>query len=220
MREPLKATLSAFADALERRTQLNVRTHIPCRVLSYDANKQRVEIELGTVEVAKNQDGSETVAAPIVLPSVPILFPGTADSYINFPIEAGDTGMALICDRSIAAWRTDGKAHPPSLPGLHNLADAVFVPGLRHDGSPLPKATMGGMVLESASIQLGAGAVSPAVLGTAMQTLWDAMVVYINAHTHSVPGVTVGPTAVTSGPPASPLVSSMAPTLSDKVFVE
>lgn len=220
MPDPIQANLRDFARAVEREAQLSVRTMIPAKVLAYSAAKQQVKVELGTIEVRKHQDGTETEQAPVVLEKVPVMHTGDLTSYIVHPIAAESHGMVLICDRSLAAWRTDGNAHAPSLPQLHNLADAVFLPGLRPDPSPLPVASMGGMALEAATIQLGAGATQPALLGSLFTALWTAMVAYMNSHTHPVPGVTPGLGATVSSPPSSPLVSNPNPLLSSKVFVE
>jgi hypothetical protein len=215
---PITADPGVFADAIQRRTELAIRTMQPAKVLAYNPATQRVKIELGFIEVRRHQDGTETEQAPVVLENVPALQLGDPTSYLVHPIAVGSHGMALVCDRSLAAWRTDGKAHAPSLPQTHNLADIVFLPGLTPDPSPLPPASMGGMALEATTIQLGAAATplqgaarvgDPVAINAVLATLLGQLVAAVN---------TLAPGSVT--PTAIPPTAGNILTGSTKVFVQ
>jgi hypothetical protein len=233
MQDPLKPTLTTFRKSIVREARLGIRTMQPAKIVTYSDVTSTATIELAHQTVERGKDGNTEVSrAPYVLQNVPVLQLGGDDAYLRMPIVPGSTGLALISDRSIAAWRVDGNSHPPPMPHTHNLGDCVFLAGVRADSNPLPPATMGGAVLEAAAIQLGIGATQAAVLGNIMDTLWSQLVTYVTTHTHAVaalpaPGVppanlivTLPPT-ILAGTPFVPLPpNTISPALSDKVFVE
>lgn len=224
--DPLPPTLGTFKRRIIRETQLRTRTLQPAKVVSYDDLTSTATIELAHQLVEKGRDGNTEIARqPFLIRNCPVIQLGGSDAYIRFPIAAGSTGLALVSDRSIAAWRTDGKAHPPPSPMLHNLGDCIFLAGVRADNDPLPPATMGGALIEAQAIQLGAAAVDAALLGTLFGTMWDALTNALKAHTHPVPGVTPGPGATTSSPSADltaaiNLIPPISNAQSTKVFIE
>jgi len=155
----LNPTLSTLVDAIVRDVMLRIRTHAPARVISYAAGPPAlVKVEVSPQQVERDEDGNEGAREPYVLADVPVWHLGDAVSYVNHPVQTGATGMLLVCDRSIGGWRSDGGAHPPPAPWLHNLGECVFLPGFRPDSAGLVPATMGGTVVESTTIQLGVAA--------------------------------------------------------------
>lgn len=66
---------------------------------------------------------------------VPVVMPRGAAFRIAYPVQVGDTGLVLVADRSLDAWLAgDGSAADPNDTRAHDLADAVFIPGLVPDG--------------------------------------------------------------------------------------
>lgn len=160
MQDPLKPTFTTFRKSIVREARLGIRTMQPAKIVTYEDATSTATIELAHQTVERGKDGNtEVLRAPYVLQNVPVLQLGGDDAYLRMPIVPGSTGLALISDRSIAAWRVDGNSHPPPMPHTHNLGDCVFLAGVRADSNPLPPATMGGAVLEAAAIQLGVGAI-------------------------------------------------------------
>ena len=50
---------------------------------------------------------------------------------VRYPIQPGDLGLAIFADRSLDSWMADdGSPTDPVLARLHNITDAIFVPGL------------------------------------------------------------------------------------------
>lgn len=233
MQDPLKPTLTTFRKSIVREARLGIRTMQPAKVVTYNDVMSTATIELAHQTVERGKDGNTEVSrAPYVIQDVPVVQLGGDDAYLRMPIVPGSTGLALISDRSIAAWRTDGNSHPPPMPHTHNLGDCVFLAGVRADSNPLPPATMGGAVLEAAAIQLGVGATQAAVLGNIMDTLWSQLVTYVTTHTHAVaalPSVGTPPPLISTLPPSiapagSPFLplppNTISTALSNKVFVE
>lgn len=157
--DPLTPTLTTFRKRIVREARLKIRTLQPAKIIAYDDVTSTATIELAHQLVEKGRDGNTEIARPAFeLRNVPVIQLGGQDAYLRLPIAVGSTGLALISDRCIAAWRVDGDAHPPPMPHTHGLGDAIFLAGVRADSNPLPPATMGGALLEAPTIQLGTGA--------------------------------------------------------------
>lgn len=156
MVKKLKPTLRTFTEEENHQTRLQVRTIIPARVLSYSTATQRAEIELSTQTVLELPDGTTDQRPALIIPNVPVSWPASGTGYMHFDLKKGDTGLALVCDRSNARWRQDGEAHAPAFPSLHNLADCMFLPGVRADNNPLSPPPASGTTVEGESVNLGA----------------------------------------------------------------
>ena len=180
----LNPTLSTLVDAIVRDVMLRIRTHAPARVISYAAGPPAlVKVEVSPQQVERDEDGNEGAREPYVLADVPVWHLGDAVSYVNHPVQTGATGMLLVCDRSIGGWRSDGGAHPPPAPWLHNLGECVFLPGFRPDSAGIAPATMGGAVVESTTIQLGVAAALGAARVTDPTVATAALIAYFTAIT-------------------------------------
>lgn len=221
-----RPTLASFRDMIIRETMLRIRTVVPARVLEYhDGPPSTVKLEISAQQVERDQDGNEGVRQPFVFDDVPVWQMGGVQNYIRVPLQTGDEGVILVCDRSIGSWRTDGLAHPPPAPWLHNLGECFFLPGFRPDTPAFqpPPATMDGMVVEAEKIQLGAGALptqnaarkSDPVISTVAFNLWvNQVTLAINA---LAPGSVTPPLAVS--PPGQFPVGEISDG-SSKTFIE
>lgn len=126
---------------------MDLRVAMPCRVEKY--NKDRQEVDVQPLIKKKYRKDDEVASLPII-PSVPVHFPSAdgGNAYISLPIKAtiperrdpetgeiilGDLGFVIVCDRSIEKWKSSetGKEVLPEDVRIHNLTDAIFIPGLR-----------------------------------------------------------------------------------------
>jgi hypothetical protein len=221
----LKPNLKTLSDAIIRETMVQMRTVVPARVLDYhDGPPSTVKLEISAQQVERDRDGDEGVRLPIILDDVPVWQFGGATSYIRTPLETGDQGVILVCDRSIGSWRADGQAHPPPAPWIANLGECVFLPGFRPDAAvfqpPIPSKM--GLVIEAQAIQIGATAEQAAILGNLFGTMWDTLLDLVQSHTHPVPSFGESGTSLAlvnplTGIPSIPAISTAQST---KVFVE
>ena len=108
---------------LLRGFQTQINTCVPCVVDSVRGD--RVDIALNVLRVFGNE-----VQDQLIVFDVPVVYPGAGDFNISFPINKGDTGIALFSQRSIDAW-LESKTTKPNNTRLHDLSDAMFLPGLR-----------------------------------------------------------------------------------------
>ena len=119
---PLEAQLAHYVQEGHKR----LRVAFPAAVASIEGD-QTVDLQpLLKVRYA----GQEPSTMP-QLKSVPVVMPQGGDWRISMPLAVGDTGLALVTDRSLDAWLAGkGGVTDPNDTRTHHLADAVFIPGL------------------------------------------------------------------------------------------
>ena len=104
-----------------------VNTAIPARILSYDPATQSAEIQ--PLIKRRYKDGQVIDRAPIT--GVPVVFPAAGGGIITFPVQEGDTVLAIFSQRSIDRWvRGDGEPVDPGDNRKHDISDAMAIPGL------------------------------------------------------------------------------------------
>lgn len=155
---------------LRRGIELDLRVCAPGHVTAYNPTTQTATIQLANLPVKYVED-EEVVQPPIVLPDVPVCWPGSAFGYITTPLVAGDTGIVLFSDRCLAAWRKLGIPTDPINGRAHNLGDGMFVPGLRPKTAPItPPTDLTATVVEGLLVSLGRGATQFGLRGTSIAT--------------------------------------------------
>lgn len=125
----IQATMiSAFDSQMD-----NVFTNIPCIVVAVrdDLNGQLVDIQ-PTIN-QKFQDG--TVKEYPTIGGVPVSFQVSKKSGFTFPIEVGDTGMAIFSMRNMDGWKGgNGRPSSPTNFAKMDKSDAIFLPGIQPPG--------------------------------------------------------------------------------------
>jgi hypothetical protein len=116
---------------------MDLRVALPCRVHNY--NKDRQEVDLQPLIKKQYRQDDEIVSMPII-PSVPVHFQSSdgGNAFISLPIKVDDLGFCIVCDRSIDKWLSGtGQEVLPNDNRIHDLTDAIFIPGLRPFQNPL-----------------------------------------------------------------------------------
>lgn len=166
-------------------------TALPARVVAYEAESQRVQVQPAPAD----EDG----ALP-VLPGVPVVFPGGAGAAVVWPIKAGDTGLVVFCSRSIQRWLASADEGDPQSTRHHHLGDAVFLPGLRTAGGVLTSVSATNLEVREPTgggILVGQGAtLAAARTGDAVTVSNAAWLMWFNA-IGTVLGVPPPPSAPT-----------------------
>ncbi len=104
-------------------------TSAPAIVLSvYGAGeKQMVDIQLVVNRVLRS--GASESLPPIG--GVPVIFPGSLTSQLSFPINVGDTVLAVFCQSDIENFKLgNGRPLNAKTERRHHINDAVAIPGL------------------------------------------------------------------------------------------
>ncbi len=177
------------------------RVHVgfAARVVSYARVTQTVTVQ---PIVRGRHRTAEDISESYILPQitrVPVAFPQGSGGSITWPLANGDTGLCVVMERSHDEWAATGNADCiPQDRRRFDLTDAVFYPGLSSPADPLTEVDPTAMVVAAGALKLGSKtAAQPFVLGTALQTLF-------NAHTHGTPAGPSGPPTQLMGAPVSP----------------
>lgn len=186
------------ADLLSRASAAavaGVNVQLPATIVSYDADEQRATIQL-VPSFRRTVRGSVTLYRPPPIPNVPVAFMGGGggDYSDTWPLQAGDMGLAMFCDRSIDEWLSTGASGTePQSDRRHDITDAVFLPAARPFADPVPAAGLdaSARVIRAPLLKLGSSAASDFVALASLvqqeiQALWTAL----QTHTHG--GVTTG----------------------------
>ncbi len=185
-----RATLEDLLRIWRRSIELELRVSAPARVVTYDAATQRATVQLEFLPVAYVGD-DEVPQAPILIPGAAVRWLGGSLGYVTTPLVPGDTGHVVFSDRCLSVWLQQGAPVDPLNSRTHDLADAVFEPGLRNSTNAItPPTDLTATVVEGPLVKLGATAQA----GTGAIALAQAL------HTYLVAVITAGvPTATDGG---------------------
>lgn len=228
--------LDGLLRASARKLRKDIRTHEPATVKSYDPETRRVTCTVDALPVirmldpsrrpenALEVDGDIAVLKPIELRDIRVVWPRTKAGFLTFPLVAGDTGILHISSRSLARWYAEGKPVDPVLGVTHQLADAVFTPGVQPDTDPWGPTDQEATVLHGEIIKLGEDAEQGAALGQTLAEFLSDLKTWLDSHTHGytdvgTPLITTPP--VSAPPPGMPDPSPSVPDVeSDTVLIE
>lgn len=118
----LSGAFKMLIEAVKKETE----NSLPCRVVSVNAERTRVTVEPMIKIVGR--DTSQVDRAEIK--GLPVFTMGGGDTFISFPIKAGDFGWIDASDRDISLFlQSYGKSEP--LTGRkHSFSDARFIPDI------------------------------------------------------------------------------------------
>lgn len=134
----------ALALAIKRRL-LNLHTMLPAIVDSYDAAKQTITAQPAIRRILA--DGSEQ-PLPLCV-DIPVVFPGSGDFWLTFPVEPGDECLLVFAERSIDFWYQEGGVQNPSEFRMHDLSDAFAIVGINSQPNKLSNVQTDGAELRT-----------------------------------------------------------------------
>ena len=193
-----------------RANQVELNTCMPAIVEEYDAATQKATVRLAFKRL--RADTKELVSRALV-GDVPIVFPRIGGRGVVFPIAQGDPVMIIFSQRSLDTWLSNGGEIDLRDTRLHNVNDAIAVPGLDHipiDPQPVSDATE----LRGDKILIGNTSTSdePMVLGNELNTNLSDLV---SAIEDLIALITTGQTLGTAADPISgplPVTSTIVTT--------
>lgn len=89
-----------------------------------------VQIALKKI-VGESADGTRTYEERPILLKVPVVILYGGNSYMSFPITAGDNCLVVFNDREIDNWWSKGGVQNTTTKRAHDIADAMAIVGLR-----------------------------------------------------------------------------------------
>ena len=223
-----QTSLAQTFSVLQTQLRRSLWTALPGRVQSFDPSKQAADVEPLIHDTWEGEDGTSQTGPLPVIPSVPVCFPGSGGWRVTFPVSKGDTGLLIVCSRSIDRWLSEGGSVDPRDDRTHDLSDAVFVPGLTDFAHPIDPfksdrmtlGQIGGPQIHISKLKTQVGTddpadLEPAMLGNTATTFLSQMRAWILAHTHPIPSGSTSPPAP-GVPPLPPLPTLISQTVEVK----
>lgn len=166
---------AAIIDAAIARQLASVRVMLPGRVESYDASSWKANVQPLVMETYLDGGIRQPAQVLPVCTDVPVIFPGSGDQRITFPIKRGDLVTLAFCSSSIDRLLAgDGDVVDPQDDRHHHLSDAVAFPGFFTFGDVPTSAPTSAMVLHADQIKLGGPSAAQALIkGTAYRAAED-----------------------------------------------
>lgn len=119
-----------------RSNQLELNTCMPGIVKAYDAATQTASVQPSFKRMRLD---TKEFTSRAVIDDVPIVFPISNGKGVVFPIAVGDPVMIVFSQRSLDTWLDNGGEIDLQDTRLHNVNDAIAIPGLDHAPiSPAP----------------------------------------------------------------------------------
>lgn len=203
----MKESLDQIATNAATQATQRVRVALPATIIAYDHPRATVRVDVRTpfFDLSDDEDADDPPIAYETEPpiyDVPVAFYAGGGVAVRFRPLPGDTGVLLVCHRSIDEW-LNGNSLPtqPARLTRFDLSDAVFLPGLRSFADPLDEAPENALVFDGDEFRLGGNAASEFLArADRVEARLAAIEDAFNAHVHTA----TGPTAPTTTPVAVP----------------
>lgn len=101
--------------------------------LHLDKNQVDVKPSLQRKDIATGAYYEDTV-----IKGVPFKFSKAGNDYVTMPIKVGDTGWLSFAQRDITSWKKKGNDQRIPTERFLDRDDAVFFPGICHEGNAIP----------------------------------------------------------------------------------
>ena len=185
----------------------DVHTALPGRVEKYEARKQKADVKPLLKRTIIAEGGEEIIEEMPIIRDVPVVFPRAGGFFISFPIQKDDYVLLIFNERSIDKFVTgDGGVPDPVDLRMHNLSDAVAIPGFYPFAQALTDADKENLVIGKAGgcqvhltpneVHLGAKNPDDSVaLASLVKSELDRMAGVFDDHLHTT-SATVGPSGV------------------------
>lgn len=128
-------------------------------IVSYDATKQKAQVQLVNKRVVYNTPMTTSVVPPDpqlvpypVFVDVPVFVFSGGGSFLSMPIAAGDTCLVLFNDRDLDPWCTNGTTGAaPNSTRMHSLADGIALVGIRPFSNPIAGTSATDIIVKHSS---------------------------------------------------------------------
>lgn len=122
------ASENQIYENLINEAMFRTRCCIPCIVQSYNSANNTVECQPAIRERIINEDGTiQYVQLPLLI-NVPVVFPGSANFDIKFPLSKNDECLVFFSDLSIDNFWQKGSVQNPVEVRRHDLSDGMAIP--------------------------------------------------------------------------------------------
>lgn len=117
-------TLDGILKMVKRNIFIELNVCLPAIVKAYNSADNTVDLQPAIQAVLKD---NSFVTLPQIF-DIPVLELGGAGLSIKIPLQAGDTGIVIFCDRDISLFKQEKKNTQPNTLRKHDLSDGIFIP--------------------------------------------------------------------------------------------
>ena len=122
------ASENQIYENLINEAMFRTRCCIPCIVQFYNSENNTVECQPAVRERIINEDGTiQYIQLPLLI-NVPVVFPGSENFDIKFPLNKNDECLVFFSDLSIDNFWQKGSVQNPVEVRRHDLSDGMAIP--------------------------------------------------------------------------------------------
>ena len=103
---------------------INLNVCLPATVKKYNSSNNTADLQPAIQAVMSD---NTFVDLPLLL-KVPVLELGGKGLSVKIPLQEGDTGIVIFCDRDITLFKQEKKNTQPNTLRQHDLSDGIFIP--------------------------------------------------------------------------------------------
>lgn len=118
------SNMPGVLDLAIRKALLDNDDMLPARIISWDSNKNRAQVEI-LYKVTMTNGDVHDMEAPA---EVPTLVLGTGALVLVWPLKPGDLGWIKATDRDITLFLQSYKKENGLTPRIHCFEDGIFIP--------------------------------------------------------------------------------------------
>ncbi len=150
---PRDPQLEHVLEALKENVHESLFAAMPGTILSYNASMRSATVQGSLQRAHYDETGTRISQALPVFNDVPVVFPGTAQMRIKFPLVSGDPVLLIFCGQSLNAWKSQGGLVDDADDRRHDPSDVVAIPGLVDFGHASEAAAM--IEFTSTTVEIG-----------------------------------------------------------------
>lgn len=117
-------SLDGILQMLKRNIFIELNVCLPATVVSYNSADNTVDLQPAIQAVLKD---NSFVSLPQIF-DIPVLELGGKSLSVKIPLQEGDTGIVVFCDRDISLFKQEKKNTQPNTLRKHDLSDGIFIP--------------------------------------------------------------------------------------------
>lgn len=127
-------------------TKILQGTHVslPAQIISYDRTKNRAQVQ----PMISLVDTSGNIIARAQIASVPVYRYGGGGFSISVPLNTGDLGWLIACDRDISNFLAYYNNSYPNTFRIHDFSDSFFLPDFMN-GLNVPDEDLNNLVIQN-----------------------------------------------------------------------
>ena len=116
--------LSVAFELLKKNIFFNLNVCLPATVISYNSSNNTVDLQ-PAIQVVLTDN---TFLDMPQLFDIPVLEIGGKSLSVKIPLQEGDTGIVIFCDRDITLFKQEKNNTQPNTLRKHDLSDGIFIP--------------------------------------------------------------------------------------------